>query len=400
MTLFQVQGLLIRLSAIGTNGEVSGQGRLERTLNEPDVRTVEELDVIPEEELHVGKGFRLLLAQVCGKNAVLKVFEGEDAQKNYEKTVNFEKDLIHSNFLHLKSYYVSGSSPFIVYNPDVRATAEQVIAAAIPSGVIPTFIAGAQSVEYPFHLGSSLFGLKFEQDLWHCSLSNLLRHGINLHSVRIEDFSIFMNHTGKVILSFDGFSNSASVVSRRDRTGLDILSDLCYKTFNAANEILYRDTLTRTSDILEPSNSSIVEAEIEGQMNTASGKPDTVATIDANLPRSRREIMWQGIGENNITLDEISYQFKTAVSSLSFALFSLEHIARAQDIDERRMWKRANSTVNADSLMMESLPLSNAPSVRSGDIVDTVMIHQVTNAGDVLSLAIEATVILNIDNSY
>ncbi|KAK0449886.1 hypothetical protein EV421DRAFT_1289735 [Armillaria borealis] len=63
-------------------------------------------------------------------------------------------------------------------------------------------------------------------------------------------------------------------------------------------------------------------------MNTASGKPDTVATINANLSRSRREIMWQGVGGNNITLDEISYQFKTAVSSLSFSLFSLEHMER------------------------------------------------------------------------
>ncbi len=63
-------------------------------------------------------------------------------------------------------------------------------------------------------------------------------------------------------------------------------------------------------------------------MNTTSGKPNTAATIDANLSRSRREIMWQGVGGNSTTLDDISYQFKAAVSSLSFALFSLEHIAR------------------------------------------------------------------------
>ncbi|KAK0495210.1 hypothetical protein EDD18DRAFT_266364 [Armillaria luteobubalina] len=65
-----------------------------------------------------------------------------------------------------------------------------------------------------------------------------------------------------------------------------------------------------------------------GQMNMASGTPDTAATLDANPSRSRREIMWQGIGGNDITLEDISYQFKTAVSSLSFSLFPLEHIAR------------------------------------------------------------------------
>ncbi|PBL03925.1 hypothetical protein ARMGADRAFT_37868 [Armillaria gallica] len=125
MTLFQITTLITlhdivqRLSTtrLGINGGISGRGRLERALSEPDDRTVEELDVIPEEDLRVGKGFRLLLAQVRGKNAVLKVFEGEDAQENYEKTVEFEKYLIHPNFLRLKSYYANGSSPFIVYNP-------------------------------------------------------------------------------------------------------------------------------------------------------------------------------------------------------------------------------------------------------------------------------------------
>ncbi|PBL03693.1 hypothetical protein ARMGADRAFT_1070201 [Armillaria gallica] len=314
-TLISIHDIVHRLSTsyLEIKDAVSGQGRLERTLkDEPDVRPVEELDVIPEEELLVGKGFRLLLAQVGGNNAVLKVFEGKDAQENYGKTVNFEKHLIHSNLLRLKSHYASGSSPFIVYNPDIQATAEQVIAAAIPTGVIPTFIAGAQLIS----------GVA-------AALSHLLRRGtLDLHSLGIENFSIFTNRAGKVVLSFDGFSNSTSVVSRRDRTGLDILSDLCHQTFNAANEILYRDTQARTNDTLEPSNASIVDAENEDQINTASDKPDTVATIDANLSRLRREIMWQGVGGNNMTLDDISYQFKTVVSSLSFTLFSLEHVAR------------------------------------------------------------------------
>ncbi len=162
----------------------------------------------------------------------------------------------------------------------------------------------------------------------------------------------------KAVLSFDGFSNSTSVVSRRDRTGLDILSDLCYKVrkvyftikcslvfmclclrhstprmkYYTVRFMIYifhhqlsvftlicRRYQARTTETLEPSNILIVEAESEGQMNTTSGKPGTAATIDANLSRSRREIMWQGVGGNSTTLDDISYQFKAAVSSLSFA---------------------------------------------------------------------------------
>ncbi|KAK0495234.1 hypothetical protein EDD18DRAFT_1171393 [Armillaria luteobubalina] len=262
MTLFQITTLItlhdiihrLSTSHLEINDAVSGPASLRRTpKDEVDVRTVEELDIIPEEELRVGNGFRLLLAQVCGRNAVVKVFEGEDAQENYEKAVSFERHLIHSNFLRLKSCYASGNSPFIVYNPDVQATAEQVIAAAIPSGVIPTFVAGVQLIS----------GIA-------AALSNLLRRGIDLHSVGIEDFSIFMNHTGKVVLSFDGFSNLASAVSKRDEMGHDVLSELCYKTFNAANEILYRDTLARNGDSLEPSDNPIVDAGNEGQMNTVS----------------------------------------------------------------------------------------------------------------------------------
>ncbi len=53
-----------------------------------------------------------------------------------------------------------------------------------------------------------------------------------------------------------------------------------------------------------------------------------MVTIDANLSQSRREIIWQRVGENSVTLDDISHQFETAVDSLSFTLFSLEHVAR------------------------------------------------------------------------
>ncbi|PBL03951.1 hypothetical protein ARMGADRAFT_1056943 [Armillaria gallica] len=178
MTLFQITTLITlhdiaqRISAgdLGIDGGVSGQGRLETTPNEPDGPTVEELDVIPEEELRVGKGFRLLLAQVGGKDAVLiKVFEGEDAQENRKKTVNFEKHLMFVLFsvtaitfrfiCTLQASKPSASktmlrrSYFTLHSlrPRFQATAEkvvaeQVIAASIPQGVIPTFIVGAQLI--------------------------------------------------------------------------------------------------------------------------------------------------------------------------------------------------------------------------------------------------------------
>ncbi|KAK0213913.1 hypothetical protein IW262DRAFT_283090 [Armillaria fumosa] len=212
MTLFQITTLItlhdivhrLSTSHLGINDTVSGQGRLRRTLNdESDVRIAEELDVIPEEELRVGKGFRLLLAQVCGKDAVLKVFEGEDAQEHYEKTIDLEKHLLHSNLLRLKTYYAGG---IIVYNPDIQAIAEQVIAAAIPCGVIPACITGAQLIS----------GVA-------AALSYLICRGtLDLHSVGIKNFTILMS-ASKAVLSFDNFPNSASVVSRQDWTVIRML---------------------------------------------------------------------------------------------------------------------------------------------------------------------------------
>ncbi|PBK64177.1 hypothetical protein ARMSODRAFT_962338 [Armillaria solidipes] len=138
-----------------------------------------------------------------------------------------------------------------------------------------------------------------------------------------------MNSANRAVLSFDGFWNLTSATSRRERTGLDILNDLCHQTFNNANEILYRDTLTRTRDTSELFQElPFVNAEDEGESNAAPGKPSAAATIDANLSRSRREIIWQRVGGNSVTLDDISHQFETAVESLSFTLFSLEHVAR------------------------------------------------------------------------
>ncbi|KAK0235607.1 hypothetical protein EDD85DRAFT_837469 [Armillaria nabsnona] len=150
---------------------VSGRGRLQRmSEDEPDSRTDEEFDIVPEEELFVRNGLRLHLAQVSGKCAVVKVFEGEHAQKNYRATVEFEKHLVHPHLLRLKHISRTNTpTPFIVYHQDVQATAEQFIAAAIPSGVVSTFVAGAQLVS----------GIA-------SALSHLHLRGIPLHSVGIE----------------------------------------------------------------------------------------------------------------------------------------------------------------------------------------------------------------------
>ncbi|PBK64178.1 hypothetical protein ARMSODRAFT_962339 [Armillaria solidipes] len=110
-------------------------------------RTDKEFNIVTEKELFVGNGFRLRLGQVNRENAVIKAFEGDDVQKNCEEMVEFERDMIHPNFLRPKSSYAKGRSPFIVYDSlNVQTTAEQFIAAAIPSGVIPAFIAGARLV--------------------------------------------------------------------------------------------------------------------------------------------------------------------------------------------------------------------------------------------------------------
>ncbi|PBK64184.1 hypothetical protein ARMSODRAFT_1088113 [Armillaria solidipes] len=186
-------------------------------------RTGKEFDIVTEKQLFIGYGFRLHLGQVNRENAIIKVFEGDDAQKNCEETIEFESDIRHPNFLRPRSSYAKGRSPFIVYDSlNVQTTAEQFIVAEIPSGVVSAFIAGARLIA---GISSALSRL----NIYHRDFS----------SVRIENFSIFMNSANRAVLSFDGFWNLTSATSRRERTGLDILNDLCHQTFDAANEILY-----------------------------------------------------------------------------------------------------------------------------------------------------------------
>ncbi|SJL11676.1 uncharacterized protein ARMOST_15082 [Armillaria ostoyae] len=294
-------------------------------------RTDKELNIVTEKELFVGNGFRLHLGQVNRENAVIKVFEGDDAQKNCEETVEFERDMMfvfiafgtmtlqfictpQTSKLSASEIFLRQRS-FTLHN--VQTTAEQFIAAAIPSGIIPAFIAGARLIS-----GVS------------SALSRLRTYHRDFNSVRIENFSIFMNSANRAVLSFDGFCKLTSATSGRERTGLDILNDLCHQTFNNANEILYRDTLARTSDTSELFELPFADAEDEGdsegegESNAAPGKPSAAVTIDANLSQSRREIIWQRLGGNSVTLDDISHQFETGVESLSFTLFSLEYVAR------------------------------------------------------------------------
>ncbi|PBL03946.1 hypothetical protein ARMGADRAFT_38753 [Armillaria gallica] len=103
MTLFQITTLVtlrdivqrhsssLEREILEIRDAVSGQ-RMSK--DEPDSRTDEEFDIVPEEELFVRNGFRLHLAQVSGKCAVVKVFEGQHAQKNCRATVEFEKHLV------------------------------------------------------------------------------------------------------------------------------------------------------------------------------------------------------------------------------------------------------------------------------------------------------------------
>ncbi|KAK0470080.1 uncharacterized protein EV420DRAFT_88878 [Desarmillaria tabescens] len=219
MALFQVQGLslVLRHSSrfLDIEDAASGLGKLEKTpKDEPGGnRTIEESDVALKEELFVRTGLRLHLAQVGGKCAVVKVFEGKDASKNYAAAVKFEEHLMHPHILHPKKISrVNIPTPFIVYDLDAQGSAEQFIAAAIPSGVVSTFVAGAQLIS----------GIA-------SALSHLCLRGIPFHSVRIENFSIFISGANKVVLSFDGIWNSTSFASRQDRTGLDVLGELCHQ---------------------------------------------------------------------------------------------------------------------------------------------------------------------------
>ncbi|KAK0213910.1 hypothetical protein IW262DRAFT_282808 [Armillaria fumosa] len=359
----------LKCAILETRDALSGQGKGHRMLkDEPDIWTNEEFDIVPEEELFVRNGLRLHSAKVSGKCAVVKVFEGEHALKNYRATVEFEKHLLHPHLLCLKHVSRTNTpTPFIVYHQDVQVTAKQFIAAAIPLGIVSTFVAGAQLVS----------GIA-------SALSHLHLRGIPLHSVGIENFSIFMNGANKAVLSFDGIWNLVSVASRQNRTGLDVLGELCHQTFNAANELSSNpiccgqlsaslhhtgDTLARADESESPlnSNAKLVDTEDKGRTNRASDEFYTATTISAILSSSRREVAWQGTGgtESSVTLDDISRRFKTALSPLSSTSYLSKH--RASSI-------RDSQTVgNYEGYQREKVTFGR---VLSDCLVVTVSLHE------------------------
>ncbi|KAK0484253.1 hypothetical protein EDD18DRAFT_716643 [Armillaria luteobubalina] len=287
--------------------------------DEPDSWTDEEFDIVPEEELLVRNGLRLHSAKVNGKCVVVKVFEGEHALKNYRATVEFEKHLLHPHLLRWKHVSRTNTpTPFIVYHQDVQATAERFIAAAIPSGIFFSFVAGAQLIS----------GIA-------SALSHLHLRGIPLHSVGIENFSIFMNGANQAILSIDGIWNSVSVASRQDDTGLDVLGELCYQLRGASLHYT-GDALARANESVSPlisTNAVLVDTEDRGRINRASGEFYFVMTmIDAILSSSPREAAWwkrtAGTG-SSVTLDGISCRFKNALSPLPSTLYLSKPMARS-----------------------------------------------------------------------
>ncbi|KAK0495214.1 hypothetical protein EDD18DRAFT_1354426 [Armillaria luteobubalina] len=349
---------------------VSGQGRPQRMLkDEPDSWTDEEFDIVPEEELLVRNGLRLHSAKVNGKCVVVKVFEGEHALKNYRATVEFEKHLLHPHLLRLKHISRTNTpTPFIVYHQDVQATAERVIAAAIPLGIFSTFVAGAQ-------LASGIAS----------ALSHLHLRGIPLHSVGIENFTIFMNGANKAILSFDGIWNSVSVACRQDDTGLDVLGELCRQTFNVANKISSKnanlfccgqlsasvndtdDTLVHAdeSESLFISNVELVDTADKERTNRASGEFYAV-TVVVILSSAHRKLAWQGTGGtgSSVTLDDISFHFKNALSSLSSTSYFSKDRARSI---------RFQTVGEYEEFQLEKVTFGR---VLSGYLAGTVSLHE------------------------
>ncbi|PBK95222.1 hypothetical protein ARMGADRAFT_791142 [Armillaria gallica] len=153
------------------------------------------------EELFAGNGFRFHSTIVNGRvAAVVKVFEGRDAQQNWRKTAEFDQSVMHSHILPLKAKSAAnGRTPFTVYGINVPRSPELFIATAISSGVDPTFVAGATLIS----------GISSALDYLNCS-------DISLDSIDIENISIFMDDTNKTSHQLkQHLTRSITCVSRR-----------------------------------------------------------------------------------------------------------------------------------------------------------------------------------------
>ncbi|KAK0448548.1 hypothetical protein EV421DRAFT_1466173 [Armillaria borealis] len=328
MKLFQTKTLIL-LGAAAERG-LSNTQHVESVVSGKDL-VEEDYDVANlshialREELFAGNGFRFHSTIVNGRvAAVVKVFEGRDAQQNWRKTVEFDETVMHSHILPLKAKSVANSrTPFTVYSINVPRSPELFIATAISSGVNPTFVAGATLIS---SISSAL-------DYLDCS-------DIPLDSVDIENISIFMDDTNKVVLSlntYHGLSNSTLSDIPPSQTILDAFNQLCLKTFNAANQSLYQDYIVRDEDMSIPSDMVVGSSLGVGPKDDGLFYiPDSVN--DAEVSQSRRVIIYQPLDDCAITLKDISRQFKGVLESQSFTSFPLGRTARVNRVRGGRVW--------------------------------------------------------------
>ncbi|PBK73301.1 hypothetical protein ARMSODRAFT_627464 [Armillaria solidipes] len=234
---------------------------------------------------------------------------------------------MHSHILPLKAKSVANSrTPFTVYGINVPRSPELFIATAISSGVNPTFVAGATLIS----------GISSALDYLDCS-------DIPLDSVDIENISIFMDDTNKVVLSlntYHGLSNSTPSDIPPSQAILDAFNRLCLKTFNAANQLLYQDYIVRDEDMSIPSDSVVGSSLGVGPKDDGLFYiPDSVNDAEVSQSRRVRVIIYQPLDDGAITLKDISRQFKGVLESRSFTSFLLGRTPRLIRVRRDRVWR-------------------------------------------------------------
>ncbi|KAK0240912.1 hypothetical protein EDD85DRAFT_816881 [Armillaria nabsnona] len=311
MKLFQTKTLILLGTAaergLSSTHHVQSAVSSSNNLVEEDHGVTTLSHVALGEELFAGNGFRFHSTMVDGRvAAVVKVFEGRDAQLNWRKTVEFDETVMHSHILPLKAKSAANSrTPFTVYGINVPRSPELFIATAMSSGVYPTFVAGATLIS----------GISSALDYLNCS-------DISFDSVDIENISIFMDDTNKAVLSlntYHGLSNLTPSDFPPSHTTVDALNCLSLKILNAANEILYQDyTLIVREEVMPIPSDTVVESSLavgpnDHGLSYTPGDADSVN--DAKVSQPRREIRWQPLDKCTVTLKDISRQFKSVLES-------------------------------------------------------------------------------------
>ncbi|KIK60851.1 hypothetical protein GYMLUDRAFT_596930 [Collybiopsis luxurians FD-317 M1] len=283
---------------------------------------------------------------------IIQTFEGRQARKLWQSTIDYARRLLDPNFLNI----VGTSSeddrvPYILFDAAHQNSTCHLIACGLRQGEREITMFGTRIV---YGIASGLYTLS--QTGPRFSLANF----------GSENFDLFSDDVGNTVLAFTPHGEQCeqrckvidltihppwvegdAVPFEVKKDGIGVFNSLITKVFNDANHIIYREKLDRNDDDDLQFDSSYLNASTKQQRTDPSAErtsardaifgPDQIKDIAC-----RREVSWTSLGLN-MPLFNISETYEDVLRSISH----LDRVPERSSLDlPRRTGQRKSAAAH------------------------------------------------------